>query len=128
MVTKYRRQIAARVDEETYQKLCKHAKATGNSLSVYLREVVTNLVKALDPENPKKSTSTPIDSGQAKIGIPKEPPQVVAAKPIKQVKRKPVVVETEPSESLVEEETVSYGWSLMNVWRRFRDFMTREDD
>jgi len=116
VVTKYSKQIAARVDEETYQKLCKHALTNGISLSVYLREVITNLVKVLDdPENPQlQNLEQPEEL--------KEPPKIEVAKPIEPIKRKPVVVETEPSESLVEEEEEK----PKGLWQRFWDFMDQK--
>jgi len=119
MVSKDRRQIAVRVDEETYQNLGYQAGISGTSLTEYVRGYLIKLGNRVPKtENPKISTSTTVDLDQPEIEIQKEPPTVVTAEPIKQVKRKEVEPEIEPSESLEDEEEEK----PKSLWERFQDF------
>lgn len=101
VVNKYRKHIGVRVNEEVYQKLSKQALTNGNSLSDYLRDILTKLVNVSNPE-------------ESQVEL-REDPKVLVAEPISQVKLKPVVMETEPSESLEPEKEKSL-WDKLTDW------------
>lgn len=123
MVTKYRKQIAARVDDKTYKKLCKHAKNQGLSLSEYLRAVITNVVTMLDPDtSPVSNLDQPgkVRSQNSIAAIElKKPPKVLAAKKVNPVTIKKSEPKITPSEPLDHEEEEK----PKGLWQRFIDFL-----
>ena len=112
MVTKYRRQIAARVDDATYQKLCKQAVTNGLSLSVFLRKMVTNFFVGTESDSPVSN----INADTSNPEVLKEPTIVELAEIIN---LKKVESEIVPSEPLEHKEEDKPRGLLRRVWDKF---------